>query len=265
MEPQSRRRWALILGASSGMGRACALSFASRGVNIAGVHLDSAKRQPKVNDLIQDIKNHGVEALFFNSNAANAKAQTEIVQAIRRDTDDVAVLVHSLSFGALAPYVPPGADAEAKVISRLQMDMTLTVMAHSLVYWVQELVTEGLLCEGAKVFSLTSAGDVRVFPSYGAVSAAKGALEAHVRQLAVELAPRGIAVNAIRAGITRTPSLERIPGHEELISWAERYNPHGRLTTPEDVGEAIALLSEPRSSWITGSVIGVDGGENLVL
>jgi enoyl-[acyl-carrier protein] reductase III len=69
----------------------------------------------------------------------------------------------------------------------------------------------------------------------------------------------------MRAGITRTPSLERIPGHAELTAWAERYNPHGRITRPEDVAEAIAALSKLSSSWVTGNVIGVDGGENLVL
>src|SRR5205807_964922 len=88
------------------------------------------------------------------------------------------------------------------------------VMAHSLVYWVQDLVHRGLMRKGGKIFAMTSAGGTRVLPNYGAVSAAKAALESHVRQLAMELAPRGIAVNAIRAGVTDTPALRKIPGHE---------------------------------------------------
>jgi NAD(P)-dependent dehydrogenase (short-subunit alcohol dehydrogenase family) len=102
-----------------------------------------------------------------------------------------------------------------------------------------------------------------VIPYYGAVSAAKAALESHVRQLALELADRGITVNAIRAGVTDTPALRKIPGHEQMIEGALQSNPHGRLTTPEDVARAIALLARPESAWITGNVIGVDGGEDI--
>ena len=90
--------------------------------------------------------------------------------------------------------------------------MTLDVMAHSLVYWTQDLFFAGLLAPGARIFAMTSAGDHIVWPAYGAVSAAKAALESHVRQLAVELAPHRVAVNALRAGVTDTPALRKIPG-----------------------------------------------------
>jgi len=139
--------------------------------------------------------------------------------------------------------------------------MTLNVMANSLVYWVQDLYRSGLLGRGSKVFALTSAGSSKVAASYGAVSAAKAALEAYVRQLAFELARSGVAVNAIRAGVTLTPALRKIPGHERIVQRAQEINPHGRLTTPEDVAQAIALMCRAPSTWITGNVIGVDGGE----
>jgi len=80
----------------------------------------------------------------------------------------------------------------------------------------------------------------------------------------MELAPRGITVNAIRAGVTDTPALRKIPGHELLIEGAQRRNPHGRLTTPADVAAAIGVLCHPNTYWITGNVIGVDGGEDIV-
>jgi enoyl-[acyl-carrier-protein] reductase (NADH) len=144
------------------------------------------------------------------------------------------------------------------------MDMTLDVMAHSLVYWTQEMVRRSLLGEGSRVFAMTSAGSTRVWPTYGPVSAAKAALESHIRQLAFELAPRKITVNAIRAGVTDTPALRKIPGNDKLLEGARLRNPSGRLTTTEDVAQAIALLSDRRSHWITGNVIGVDGGEDIV-
>ncbi len=143
------------------------------------------------------------------------------------------------------------------------MDMTSDVMGHSLVYWVQDLVAHGLLGRGSRVFAMTSAGGQRVMPAYGAVSAAKAALESHVRQLAFELAPRGIAANAILAGVTDTPALRKIPGHERLIEDAQRRNPSGRLTTPQDVAGAIVALTHPACGWITGNVIHCDGGENI--
>ena len=96
------------------------------------------------------------------------------------------------------------------------------------------------------------------------MSAAKAALEAHVRQLALELAPRGITVNAIRAGVTATPAAQKIPGYERLAADALRRNPSGRMTTPEDVARALVVLAHPDTAWITGNVIGVDGGEEIV-
>jgi enoyl-[acyl-carrier-protein] reductase (NADH) len=143
------------------------------------------------------------------------------------------------------------------------MEMTLDVMANTLVYWMQDVVARGLMNEGGRVYAMTSSGGARVIPHYGAVSAAKAALESHVRQLALELAGRGITVNAIRAGVTDTPALRKIPGHEWMIDEARRGNPHGRLTTPEDVARAITVLARPETAWMTGNVIGVDGGEEI--
>jgi enoyl-[acyl-carrier protein] reductase III len=144
------------------------------------------------------------------------------------------------------------------------MNMTLDVMAHSLVYWVQELFSAGLLKRGAKIFALTSAGGHRVWQSYGAVSAAKAALESHVRQLAVELAPHGISANALRAGVTDTPAARKIPGSDRMFALARENNPGKRLTSPADIADALVAMASCHSTWMTGNVIGVDGGEDLL-
>jgi len=141
--------------------------------------------------------------------------------------------------------------------------MTLDVMAHSLVYWSQGVVKHGLMGNGGRIFSMTSSGSTRVFATYGAVSAAKSALESHTRQLALELAPKGIAVNALRGGVTDTPALRKIPGNEKLVEIATQRNPHHRLTTPADLGGAMVALCHPGADWITGNVINVDGGEEI--
>lgn len=110
---------------------------------------------------------------------------------------------------------------------------------------------------------MTSVGGSRVLNQYGAVSAAKAALESNCRQLAFELAPYGITVNAILAGVTETPALKKIPGYEKIIEMAKGKNPSRRLTRPEDVANALSLLVQKESYWITGNVIGVDGGEHI--
>ncbi len=262
----SRAGWALILGVSGGMGSACARSLARRGYDVLGVHLDTAERLPAVSALAAELESQGAAARFWNVNAANEASIRQVVAELGELTapaGGVKALVHSLAFGALGPFIRQRPEDE--VIGARQMQMTLSVMAHSLVYWVQALHEAKRLARGARVFALTSIGATNVVPAYGAVSAAKAALEAHVRQLAFELAPFQVAVNAVRAGVTETPALLRIPGSDELIARARRYNPHGRLTTTEEVGEAIALLCGDASGWITGNVIGVDGGEKLTL
>src|SRR5512136_1960628 len=119
-----------------------------------------------------------------------------------------------------------------------------------------------MITEGSRVFTMTSAGSHRVIPYYGAVSAAKAALESHVRQLACELAPRGIRVNAVQAGLTDTPAMRKIPGHEKVVDYALQMNPSRRMTRVEDVAGALVAFCAPGTGWITGTVIRVDGGED---
>ncbi len=264
MTSQNQHPWALILGASSGFGGATALELARSGFSIFGVHLDRRATLPNAERIQAEIRSQGRQAVFFNVNAADAEQRKHVLDSVQQHLaggGPVRVLMHSLAFGSLMPYVAATPQEE---VAQKQMDMTLDVMGHSLVYWTQDMVRRGLLGEGSRVFAMTSAGSTRVWPTYGPVSAAKAALESHIRQLAFELAPRKITVNAIRAGVTDTPALRKIPGNDKLLEGARQRNPSGRLTMPEDVAQAIALLSDRRSHWITGNVIGVDGGEDLV-
>lgn len=259
--------WALILGASSGFGEAVALELAGIGMNIFGVHLDRKATLANVDRITGQIQSAGREALFFNANAADPEKRQEILNEIESrlgksaGQSSVRVLLHSLAFGTLKPFI---AKAPGDAIAKSHMDMTLDVMANSLIYWVQDLVSRQLMRRGGRIFAMTSAGGARVWSTYGAVSAAKAALESNIRQLTLELAPLGITANAIMAGVTDTPALRKIPGSEEMIRLAQRKNPAGRLTTPKDVADAIGLLSQPKAQWVTGNVLCVDGGEFIV-
>jgi enoyl-[acyl-carrier protein] reductase III len=261
------RGWALILGASSGFGEATSLALARAGMNVFGVHLDRKATAANADRIAGEIRRLGREAHFFNVNAADEERRAEVAAAMERVLGDrgelgqLRVLLHSLAFGTLKLFV---AEPAKESVTRAQMDMTLDVMAHSLIYWVQEVVGRGLMGRGGRIFAMTSSGGTRVLPFYGPVSAAKAALESNVRQLAAELAPAGITANAIRAGVTATPAAKKIPNYEEFSRMAAERNPHRRLTTTEDVARAIVVLAHPDTYWMTGNVIGVDGGEDIV-
>lgn len=259
-------RWALILGASSGFGAASARALAREGMNILGVHLDPRRTLERAEAVVADIEAAGSRAVFFNTNAADARRREQVVASIvealaAESLPSIHLLVHTLAFGSLRPYI---SDDPTIAVQESQMDMTLAVMAHSLVYWTQDLVRAGLLRRGSRVYAMSSLGSQRVSSHYGPVSAAKAALEAHTRQLAVELAPAGIAVNCLMPGVTDTPALRAIPGHEAILQQAHAYHPARRLTQPEDVAQTLVVLADPRLTWISGAVIPVDGGESLV-
>lgn len=263
-----RERWALILGASSGFGAATALALARAGHPIVGVHLDLRGTVAAAEAVRDEISATGVPVSFHNVNAADPERREAVIASLVAQLAErraagrdpfVAVFLHSLAFGTTLPYV--SSDPSRKEVSAKQLEMTADVMAHSMVYWARDLFHAGLLGRGSRLFAMTSEGAVHNVPTYGPVSAAKAALESHCRQLALELMPHGVTVNCIRAGVTDTPALRRIPGHEELLQAAVERNPGGRLTRPEDVAEAIVALSSARLHWMTGNTIGVDGGE----
>ncbi len=253
--------WVVILGASSGFGAAAARAFAAEGHPIFGAHMDRRGTLPQVEALVAELEGHGVPVLFHNGNAASDDVRGEALDGLQAALDThggrVGVILHSLAFGTLRPFFGD------KPLGRRHVDMTLDVMAHSLVYWCQDLLARDMLADGGRIFAMTSSGSVAVWPSYGAVSAAKCALESHIRQLALELAPRGITANAIMAGVTRTPALDKIPGADAIAERALARNPHGRLTTPEDVARCLVALAGPGTAWMTGNVIRVDGGETI--
>ncbi len=263
-----RERWALVLGASSGFGGATAKAWARAGFHILGVHLDLRGTIAAADAVREEIAATGAQAVFHNVNAADDEKRAGVVNAIgelfaeRRAAGArpyIGAFLHSLAFGATLPYISPGEGG--KELSRKQLEMTADVMAHSLLYWVRDLFHAGLFDSGSRLFAMTSEGATLAVPTYGAVSAAKAALEAHVRQLALELMAHGITVNAIRAGVTDTPALHRIPNWEHLLAESRRRNPGNRTTRPEDVADALVALASPLTHWMTGNVIGVDGGE----
>jgi len=266
-EKVSPTPWGLIVGSSSGFGAATSLELARSGLNILGVHFDRRSNMPQVEQVIASIRETGRDILFFNINAADPGKRTEAMNQMQEywgktgGEHFVKVFLHSVAFGSLKPYLGESPDEE---LTQQQMDMTVDVMGNNLVYWVQDLFRRKMIGHGSRIYAMTSAGGHSVIPNYGAVSAAKAVMESHIRQLAYELMPFGITANAIQAGVTLTPGSSKIPGIEKLAEFARLRNPGGRLTTPQDVAQAIAALMSDKTHWLTGNVIRVDGGEDIV-
>ena len=252
------KRYALILGVSSGIGAECARELASKGLNIIGLYMRRPKDQ--ITLLINDIESHGVEAKLIKMNACNYEEMNNLL--ISKEFIDVIIktFIHSLAFGAMKPFI----SEDNNKITKKNIEMTLDVMSNSLIYWTQSLHKNNLFSKGSQIIAMTSAGARKQWLSYGAVSMAKSALESACRQLAVELARDGIAVNAIQAGVTDTPALRKIPGNDSMINNILKINPNGRLTTPKDVAEITALIGLSSNTWMTGNIIRVDGAEDIV-
>jgi len=251
--------WALILGASSGIGASCARELAKKGINIYGIYL--RKKSNVIEELTNELKSYGVEVIYKKMSATNEEKRLEVMNELK-DIDDVniKIFVHSLAFGTLKPMI---AEDSADMLNQKNIEMTLDVMANSIVYWAQGLFANNLITSGSQIFAMTSAGSHVQWKSYGAVSMAKAALESAVRQLAVELAPYKIAANSIQAGVTDTEALRKIPGSEKMIDDAINSNPNQRLTLPEDIGKAVVSIGLSDENWMTGNTIRLDGGEDI--
>ena len=261
-EFQDKNYWALILGGSSGLGLATAKKLAHHGMNICIIHRNRKSELPNIEKEFSKIKEKGAEILTFNSDAFKEESRNVIIEHLKnklKDKGKIKVLVHSVAKGNLKPML---AD-EKPTLKNDDFHLTIDAMAISLYDWTKTLFANKLFAKDTRIVSFTSEGNTKAWRNYAAVSAAKVTLEAITRNIALEFAPHGIRANCIQAGVTDTASLRAIPRSEQIIEHSLRRNPFKRLTTPENVANAVYLLSKEEASWINGCVIPVDGGEHI--
>lgn len=250
-------QWAVILGGSSGLGLASAKKLALHGMNICIVHRDRRANLETINKEFEQIKSLGVKFKSYNYNALDKQVLLQISNDLKPKS--VRLLLHSIAKGSLKEMT----GSKKEILSKEDLDITIHAMATSWYEWASYFYQNDIFDDNARNLAFTSEGSSRVWPGYGAVSAAKSTLESLMRNMAVEFAGSGITSNCIQAGTTETASFLAIPKSDYLAKMALQRNPFGRLTIPEDVANAVYLMCKDEAAWINGCILKVDGGESL--
>jgi len=263
VEKSHSGNWAIILGASSGLGLATARKLALHGMNLCLIYRERRSEISAIENEFENIKTaHNITLLHHNVDAVKEENRTEVLAQLKeklKGDGSIKVLVHSIAKGNLKPMHA----TEGATLQNDDFQLTINSMAISLYDWTKDIVGHNLFAKDARIISFTSEGNTKALPNYGAVSAAKAALEAITRNIALEFAPLGIKANCIQAGVTDTASFKMIPGSDAIKKNTLLRNPNQRMTTPEDVAAVVYLLTRDEAIWITGTIIPVDGGEHL--
>jgi len=235
----------LVTGGSRGIGKAIALRFASLGAT--RVAIGYMRGDTAAEETAEELGSLGAEPVLVRGNVASNRVADEVAALGRLDA-----LVHAAATGVIRPAL----ETDDK-----HWDWTLSANARALLSLTRAAAPG--MPEGASVVGISSLGSVRVLDNYTLVGVSKAALETLVRYLAVELAPRGIRVNAVSAGVVETGALEHFPNKDAMLEMGVR-NPVGRLVTPDDVSAVVTFLCSPEADMIRGQTIVVDGGWSLL-
>jgi len=235
-----------VTGGSRGIGRAIALRFAELGarrVAIGYLRNDSAAEEAG-----EEVRALGAEALLVRGSVAGERVAREVAELGPLD-----IVVHSAATGVIRPAL----ETEDK-----HWDWTLNANARAFLSLARAAAPA--MPPGASIVGISSLGSMRVLENYVLVGTSKAALESLVRYLAVELAPRGVRVNAVSAGLVETEALDHFPNREQMLAAGRGRTPAGRLVEPLDVAEAVAFLCSPGAAMVCGHTLVVDGGFSLL-
>jgi enoyl-[acyl-carrier protein] reductase III len=238
-------RSVLVTGGSRGIGKAIALRFASLGASRVAIGYMRGDRP--ANETAEELRALGAEPVLVRGNVASSRVAEEVAALGPLDA-----LVHAAATGVLRPAL----ETEDK-----HWDWTLSANARALLSLTRAAAPA--MPEGSSIVAISSLGSERVLDNYTLVGVSKAALETLVRYLAVELAPRGIRVNAVSAGVVETGALEHFPNKDAMLAMGVR-NPVGRLVAPEDVAAVVTFLCSPEADMIRGQTVVVDGGWSLL-
>ncbi len=252
MYPELAGKRALVTGAARGFGRAIALNLARQGTKII---VNYRRSISDAGNVVDEIKSIGGEAVALRADVGKEASLEKLFVDIKNEWGGIDIVVANAAFGV------PGNLMET---TSKHWEITMSASARSLLDMVRMAVP--LMNDGyGRIISITSDGGQRVIPGYGVVSAAKAALESLTRGLAYELAPKGILVNGVLAGLADTKSSRSIPGADEVIDHAKYHTPLGRIVEPEDIARVVAFLASEEADMICGQFIVVDGGRSIMV
>jgi enoyl-[acyl-carrier protein] reductase III len=234
----------VVTGGSRGIGKAIALRFAELGA--ARVGIGYLRNDRAAEETAEELRNRGTEPVLVRGGVASERVAREIGELAPR------VLVHSAATGVIRPAL----ETEDK-----HWDWTHSANARALLSITRAAAPS--MEEGSSIVAVSSLGSVRVLENYVLVGTSKAALESLVRYLAVELAPRGIRVNAVSAGVVDTEALDHFPNKERMLKNGLERTPAGRLVEPDDLADAVVFLTSPQARMVCGHTLVVDGGFSL--
>ncbi len=251
---------ALILGASGSIGYASAMKLAQNNFDLILVHRDSKSNSEKIKKSFESLKSYGAEVLSINTNATTDQGMARIIDSINQvKLLSVNVFIHAIADANIGDAI-----GDESSLSKDDYLHTINAMTISFSKWTNLLLSEELLHSGARIIGFTSEGSNNVLPKYVAAGISKSGLETLSKYMAIDLAKKGITVNLINSGIIDSNAVRKMPYGDKLLATAIKRNPFGRLTSPEDVAKVVGFLASEDSSWITGEIIRVDGGEQLI-
>ena len=249
---------ALVTGATGDIGRAVCRLLASAGANVSIAYFSDHDGARAAAQELPSLGSGSTEV--FRVNFGDAKSSEQFTAELHAKLARIDLLIHCAASGVLRP---------ARELTPRHFAWAIDVNARSLVSLVQasmqaEAGREALLSRGASIVALSSLGATRAIPGYTAVAASKAALEAIVRQLALELGPEGVRINLVSPGLVETRALQHFPNRSQLVQVASSRTPLGRLTTPEDVAQVVGFLCSDAARMVHGQTIHVDGGYSIV-
>lgn len=249
---------ALVTGSSRGIGRGIALELARRGARIAIHYFQNRDAAEETLRLVRDLGSNG---FLVQADVCQMEQLKPMFERVKAEFGSLDIFVSNARTEAPTFYQPPMA------ITPQQWDTAMDSQAKAFLVSVREAAP--LMGDGGRVVAISFApgGRFGSWQPWVAMGAAKAAMEVLVRYFAVALAGRGITVNTISPGWVQDSVLNSLPQvfQDGLRDWQERgWTPMGRLGTPQDVGNAVAMICSPEAAWITGQLIDVDGGASLM-